>query len=444
MEKKKNVYENVTGYRGAVLHFFDDPDGPGSGKTHEYIEDGLLLVREGRVAALAPHGELSANLPEGTEITDYRGKLIIPGFVDTHVHYPQADAIASYGKQLLDWLETYTFPLEGEFGDRVRAEEAADFFLSELAANGTTTALVMCTKHKASADVFLEKSRDKNLRMIAGKMLMDRNAPDYLLDSPEEGYEDSLALMEKWHGKGRLSYAVTPRFAPTSTEAQLEAAGALLKKADGLYLHTHLSENREEIKWVSELFPWSRSYLDVYRRFGLVGKRSVFAHAIHLDAEDYALMNESSATISFCPTSNLFIGSGLFDLGRAEGAPIPVGMGTDVGGGTSFSMLKTLAEAYKILQLKGQNLSPLKAFYLATLGGARSLDLDASIGNFETGKEADFTVLNFNATPLIKRRAERASSLAEKLFILIILGDDRSVSATHIMGNPVYQKTNRF
>ena len=436
----KNDSPGLQAFRGDILHFLKDPETGGDDAAYEFIEDGLLIVDEGLVRKAGPYATLSATLPEGTPVTDYRGQLIVPGFVDTHIHYPQTDVIASYGTRLLDWLEKYTFPMERAFEDGAVAREAAEFFIGELLKNGTTTAQVMCTVHRESAETYLATAFEKNLRMISGKMLMDRNAPDYLLDTPEEGFEDSLALARKWHGKGRLSYAVTPRFAPTSTEAQLERAGELMAAMPGLHFHTHLSENKEEIAWVAELFPWSDSYLSVYDRFGLVGERSLFAHAIHLSDKDRRRMAEAGASVAFCPTSNLFIGSGLFDLGETRGKGIPVGMATDVGGGTSFSMLQTLACAYQVCQLRNMNLSPLRAFYLATLGGAEALRLDDAIGNFTPGKEADFTVLAGDATPLIERRMGRAETLAERLFILMMLGDDRSISATHVMGRPLYQK----
>lgn len=441
MEKKnESAKTHPEGFRASILHFLEDPDLCEASRAYEYFEDGLLIVSGGHVRSVGAYGDLRAKLPADAVITDYRGKLIMPGFIDTHIHYPQTDVIASYGKQLLDWLETYTFPMEKAFGDRAVAEEAADFFLAELLRNGTTTAQVMCTVHPQSADVFFEKSWEKNLRMIAGKMLMDRNAPAYLCDTPERGYEESFELAQKWHGKRRLSYAVTPRFAPTSTEAQLEKAGELLSALPGLYFHSHLSENKDEIAWVAELFPWSTSYLSVYDRFGLVGERSLFAHAIHLSEKDRRRMAEAGASAAFCPTSNLFIGSGLFDVVKTAEAGIRVGMATDVGGGTSFSMLQTLAEAYKVSQLNGTNLSPLRAFYLATLGGAEALRLTERIGNFQAGKEADFIVLDPEATPLITRRMASASGIAEKLFILMILGDDRCIWATHIMGQALHRK----
>ncbi len=420
--------------KGSVLHFIDNPDGEDNGKAYQYFENGAIVVDNGHISAVDAYDEIKKSIPEHAEIHDYTGKLILPGFIDTHLHYPQTDIIASYGKQLMEWLEKYTFPEERKFENVEYANSVADFFLDELLRNGTTTAQVMSTVHMHSADILFRKSQERNLRVITGKVMMDRNAPEYLLDDPIKGYEESLELINRWHGKDRLLYAVTPRFAITSTEKQLEKSADLLTTAPNLYLHTHLSENKNEIAFVAELYPWSQDYLDVYNKFGLVTNRSTYAHSIHLSDQNFEQMAEKSASISFCPTSNLFIGSGLFNLQKPVDTGVKVGIGTDIGGGTSFSILKTLGEAYKILQLKGQSLSPLKAFYLATQGGAESLCLTDKIGNFETGKEADFIVLNLDSTPLIKRRMEFTDTIEERLFVLMMLGDERSIDATYIMG----------
>jgi len=423
----------VQAFRGALLHFLGDPDELGEG-AYEYFDDGLLVLNDGKVAAAGTARALLPGLPEGVEVVDYAGKLIMPGFIDTHVHYPQTDIIAAYGEQLLEWLERYTFPIERRFADPEYAREVADFFLAELLRNGTTTALVFATVHPQSADAFFTAAQARGLRMIAGKVLMDRNCPEFLCDTADSAYADSKALIEKWHGKDRLLYAVTPRFAPTSTERQLGLAGRLLDEHPGVYLQSHVAENKSEVAWVAELYPWSRSYIDVYDHFGLLRPRAVYAHCIHLDSTDRERMGETGAAMSFCPTSNLFLGSGLFDADAAKRHCVRVGIGTDVGGGTSLSMLRTLDEAYKVAQLGGQRLSPLRAFYLATLGSARSLYLDDRIGNFVAGKEGDFIVLDLAATPLMARRMANTSDLVERLFVLMMLGDDRSVLATHIMG----------
>ncbi|WAN10814.1 guanine deaminase [Stutzerimonas balearica] len=427
-------------YRAALLHCLADPREVGIEQSHEYFEDGLLVVADGKVAQIGHAAELLPTLAAGTEVVEYPNALITPGFVDTHIHYPQTGMIASYGEQLLDWLETYTFPTERAFADKAHAGEVAEVFLNELLRNGTTTALVFGSVHKESVDAFFEACEKRNLRMIAGKVLMDRNAPDYLTDTAETGYADSKELIERWHGKGRLHYAVTPRFAPTSTPEQLALAGQLFKEYPDLYMHTHLSENRKEIEWVRELFPERQGYLDVYDHHGLIGARSVFAHGVHLCDEECQRLGETGSAVAFCPTSNLFLGSGLFDLEKVEGFGVRVGLGTDVGAGTSFSQLQSLNEAYKVMQLQGKKLDPFKSLYLATLGGARALYLDDRIGNLQPGKEADFVVLDYQATPLIDYRMRQARTLEEKLFALTILGDDRAVKETFAAGVSVHRK----
>jgi guanine deaminase len=423
----------VEAFRGTVVHCAGDPAEAGESAL-EVFDDGLLVLADGRVAAAGNASDLLRTLPDGTNVVDRRGRLIVPGFVDTHVHYPQIDVIASYGEQLLEWLERFTFPAERRFDDPAHARDAADFFVSQLLREGTTTAMVFATVHPQSVDAFFDAARSRGARMIAGKCMMDRNCPDDLRDTAESSYEQSQALIERWHGRERLLYAVTPRFAPTSTERQLELAGRLLDEHPGVYLQTHVAENRAEVAWVAELFPWSRSYLDVYDRFGLLRPRAVYAHCIWLDDADRARMGASGAAMSFCPTSNLFLGSGLFDHDAARRHGVRVGFGTDVGGGTSFSMLRTQDEAYKVAQLGGRRLSPLSAFYHATLGGARSLYLDDRIGNFAPGKEGDFIVLDPAATPLLARRMRHAESWPDRLFALTMLGDDRCVAETYLMG----------
>jgi guanine deaminase len=348
--------------------------------------------------------------------------------------------LAAYGEQLLEWLENYTFPTEREFADPHKARQVAELFLDELLRNGTTTALAIATVHKASVDAFFTAARTRRMRMICGKVLMDRNAPAYLVDTPQSGYDDSKALIERWHGKGRLRYAVTPRFAPTCSDAQLTKAGQLMQEHPDIYLHTHLAENLDEVKWVRKLFPQCSGYLNVYDHFGLLGPRSIFAHCIHLDDQEFALLHRTRSNIAFCPTSNLFLGSGLFNLSMAQDNRVNVGFGTDTGAGTSFSLLQTINEAYKTQQLRGHPLSPLKSLYLATLGGARTLDLHSEIGNFKAGKEADFVVLDYRSTPMLALRLERCTRLADKLFVLAILGDDRAVKATYVLGKEAYRR----
>ena len=425
---------SVRAYRGKLLHFLADPGDGHDEHAVQFFEDGLLVIEDGHVKAAGRAADLLPALGKDVELVDYSSRLLLPGFVDTHVHYPQTDVIASYGTQLLDWLDRYTYPEEGRFEDAAHAAEVADFFLDELLRNGTTTALVFGTVHAHSVDVFFEHALARNLRMVAGKVLMDRNCPESLRDDPATGYRESAALIEKWQGRGRLGYAITPRFAVTSSDAQLELAGQLAREYPETHIHSHIAENQREVERVRELFPWSRSYLAVYERFGLLRERAVYAHCIHLDALDRTRMAETRSAAAVCPTSNLFLGSGLFDFPAARAAGMRVGLGTDVGGGTSFSLLRTMSEAYKVAQLAGYGLSPWRAFYLATLGGARALALDDRIGNFERGKEADFLVLRLDSTALIARRLRAATTPAEMLFALMMLGDDREIAATYVMG----------
>ena len=429
---------SVSAFRASILHCLTDPGSNAGEDSVEYIEDGMLVVTDGLVSEIVSAESLLDSLSADVEFTDLSGKLIIPGMIDCHVHYPQTDIIASYGEQLLDWLNKYAFPEEQKFVDAEYAGEIANVFADELLSNGTTTALVFSTVHPQSVDAMFNAAKQRNMRLLTGKVLMDRNCPEALRDTAETAYSQSRDLIEKWHGDGRLGYAITPRFAVTSTEAQLQAMGKLASEFPDVHIHTHLAENKTECKLVAAQFPWSRSYLDVYKRFGLIRERAVFAHALHLDHEDCHTMSEFGGAIAFCPTSNLFLGSGLFDLKTAEEAGIRVGVGTDVGGGTSFSMLKTLSEGYKVLHLQSQSLPPYKALYLATLGAARALHLDDRIGNFRVGKEADFTVLDSAASPATARRLACSNDIAEKLFALLMLGDDRSISATYLMGELAY------
>ena len=431
---------HVQAYRAAIIHAIEDPAKVGIEASYQYFEDGLLIVENGLVKAVGHAETLLSTLAADTPITNYEDALITPGFIDTHIHYPQTGMIASYGEQLLDWLNNYTFPEEHKFADKDYADNVAQIFLTELLRNGTTTALVFGTVHPQSVDAFFEAAQSRNLRMIAGKVMMDRNAPDTLTDTPESSYQDSKSLIERWHGKGRLHYAVTPRFAPTSSDEQLTLAGKLLREYPALYMHTHLSENKQEIEWVKALFPSQAGYLDVYEHFNLLGERSVFAHGVHLCDDECIRLAETDSALAFCPTSNLFLGSGLFDLAKMERHNIEVGLGTDVGAGTSFSMLQTLNEAYKVMQLQGEKLNPFKSLYLATLGGARVLKLEDKIGTLHPGTEADFAVLDYHATPLIAYRMEQTTSIEERLFVLMTLGDDRAIKATYVMCEAIHTR----
>lgn len=433
-------------FRSSFLDFVEDPFYVPEAESIRYIADGLLVLENGKVKELGTYESLQDKYRE-IPVTSYPGMLIMPGFIDTHIHFPQIEMIAAYGEQLLEWLNQYTFPTEGKFKDKAYAQRIASIFLDELLRNGTTTALVFAAVYPQSVDAFFEEARRRNLRMIAGKVMMDRNAPDFLLDTPETSYQESKQLIQKWHKKGRLLYAVTPRFAITSTDEQLREAGKLLSEFPDVYLHTHLSENINEIEWVSNLFPDCKGYLDVYDRAGLVGNRSVFAHGVQLTDAEFKRLSEANSAIAFCPTSNLFLGSGLFKLELAKSVehPVKVGLGTDVGAGTSFSILQTANEAYKVAQLRRQKLSPFKALFLATLGGARALSLSDEIGNFDVGKEADFIVLDVRATPLMAFRnhtstATSLDELARETFTLMMLGDDRAIRATYIAGELAYSQ----
>jgi guanine deaminase len=433
-----SVPQTLQAYRASLLYFHADP----AFAEHAYTwhEDGLLLVEGGKVKAAGDYAALAPALPPDAVVNDYRGHLITPGFIDTHLHFPQTDMIASPAPSLLPWLETYTFPAERKFSDLAHARGVAEFFLDELLRNGTTTAIVYCTVHRESVDAFFEASEARNLRMVAGKVLMDRHCPDFLRDTCEGGVRESEELINKWHKRGRALYAITPRFAPTSSEAQLALAGELAAAYPDTFIQTHVSENLDECDWVRTLFPQRRSYLHVYDHYGLMRPRAMFGHCIWLDDTDFARMAETGSAAAICPTSNLFLGSGLFDFDKADAARTLLSLGTDVGAGTSFSMLQTMNEAYKVARLKGSYLPALRMFYLATLGAARSMQLEGTIGSFAPGNEADFVVLDPKATPLLARRAQHCNTLEELLFALALLGDDRVIKATYAAGTLVHSR----
>lgn len=421
-------------FRASILHCLADPGEGSLATATAYLDDGLLIVENGLIVELGEAAALLPQLGDRVSLQEFPEQLIVPGFIDCHVHFPQLDIIASYGEQLLDWLRRYAYPVEARFADADYAREIADVFVNELLRNGTTTALVFGTVHAHSADAIFEAAAKRDMRLIAGKVLMDRNCPEALRDDPESAYADSKALIERWHGQGRLGYAITPRFALTSTAAQLQAAGRLAAEYPDVWIHTHLAENTDEVDEVARLFPESDSYLDVYDRFGLLRERSVFAHCLHMSDADRRRMAEKGGAAAFCPTSNLFLGSGLFDLRSMCDANVRCGLGSDIGGGTSLSLLRTAGEAYKVLRLQDQSLPATRALYMATLGAAKALYLDDKIGNFEAGKEADFVVLDPAATSLTARRSNAASSIEEKLFAMMMLADDRNVAATFING----------
>ncbi|BAF90623.1 putative guanine aminohydrolase [Azorhizobium caulinodans ORS 571] len=429
--------------RAGAITFRGNPFLAPEAETFVYESDALLVMEAGRITAFGPYEALWPSLAEGTEIRSFPDALLCPGFIDTHVHYPQTGMIASFAGELLEWLERYTFPTELAFADPAYADAMAKVFLRQLLRNGTTTAMVYCTVHPHSAEALFAESHRFDTRMIAGKVLMDRNAPEGLLDeSVARSIAESEALIARWHGTGRQLYAVTPRFAGTSTPEQLEAAGHLLKRQAGLFLQTHLSENRKEIEWIAGLFPERADYLDVYAHAGLVGPRAVFGHGVHVSEGNLCTCHETGAALAHCPTSNLFLGSGLFRLFDAldPRRPVRVGLGTDVGAGTSFSQLASLNEAYKVAALQGGRLDAVKGFYLATLGGAHALHLDDRLGRLAPGYEADVCVLDLKATELLALRTARSDDISDQLFALMTLGDDRAIRATYVAGRCAYDR----
>jgi guanine deaminase len=422
--------------RGSLVFCRDDPFLTDPAKAFVYEPDGLVICRDGMIEVVGPYATLKPEVPQDAALADYSGCLIAPGFIDTHVHYVQTGIIGAQGSQLLDWLNAYTFVAEQAFADEAVARDTARVFCDELLRNGTTTALVFCSVHAGSVDALFAEAERRNLRLIAGKVLMDRNAPAALLDTARSGYEESKTLIKTWHGRSRCLYAITPRFAGSSTPEQLELAGTLWREHPGVFMQTHIAENRDEIAWVKELYPQQRDYLDVYAHYGLIGARAVLAHGVHLGEADFERCHATGTALAHCPTSNLFLGSGLFPLRAARDPrrPVHVGLGTDIGAGTSFSLLATMGEAYKVAQLQSRPIGAIEAFFLATLGGARALGLDAQLGTLAAGREADMVVLDPNATPLLAFRNARSRSIAETLAVLATLGDDRVVRATYVAG----------
>ena len=417
---------------GRILTFDDaplsSPEAQAARLTH-----GCVLVENGLIAAVGDSASIALAAPDA-RIEDRGEDIIAPGFVDCHNHYPQTRIIASWGKRLIDWLNGYTFPEEMRFGDPAYAGAVAADYLDLLIANGITSASAYCTIHPESADALFTAAERRGMRMTAGKVMMDRNAPDRLRDDPRSAYDLSKALIERWAGRGRLTYAVSPRFAPTSTPEQLEAAGALWAEHPDLPMQTHLSEQPEEIAWMKELFPHDEDYLAVYERYGLCGPGAIMGHAIHLTNRERASLQATGAGVAHCPTSNSFIGSGLCDVAGLARADVPIGLATDVGGGSSFSMLTTMKAAYEIGQLRGQSLSPAFLWRLATEGSARVMRQDRFIGRIAPGMEADLIALDTKATPVLAQRTARAQSASDLLFALMILGDDRAVAECWIGG----------
>ncbi len=423
--------------RGRTLSFHADPVETDNAFT--FHEDGAIVTSNGKIEAIGAYATLRAansrdgDLPE----IDHRPHLILPGFIDTHIHFPQVQVIASWGAQLLDWLNTYTFPEEARFIEQGHAPAMAEDFLDLLLSHGTTTAVAFCSVHPQSADALFTAAEARNMAMVAGKVMMDRNAPPSVLDTAQQGYDDSKALIGKWHGQGRQRYAITPRVAITSSPEQLARTGQLAREHPDCHIQTHLSENHDEIAYTLSLYPQARDYLDIYESHGLLGPNLLLGHSIHLEPREIARMAETQSRAIFCPTSNLFLGSGLFDEAGLRAAGVPTGIATDVGGGTSYSMLQTLNEGYKILQLRDQKLHPFAAFHWATRGNARALGMADSIGTLDPGSDADLVVLDSRATPAMALRMARAETLAEELFILQILGDDRAIAQTYVAGQPM-------
>lgn len=433
----------VAAIRGSVLTYTGDALLEGLGSTMRYESDAIVAMAGGKITHFGPARKVRPQLPPGTRIKEYgKDTVILAGFIDCHVHYPQTQIIGAGGEQLIDWLNKHTFVAEQQFARKPHAREVARVFLKECLRAGTTTSTVYCTVHPQSVDAFFEEAQALDMRMIAGKVLMDRNAPDALTDTLKQGYDESTVLIRKWHGKGRLLYCVTPRFAATSSPGQMEMTGALWQEHKGTYLQSHVSENRGEVAWVKELYPDRKGYLDVYGHYQQLGPRAIYGHGIWLDEAELQRCHDTGTALAHCPTSNLFLGSGLFNLKNAKkpGRPVLVGLGTDLGGGTSFSILQTLNETYKVAQLNGNRLSAGQAFYFATRGTAQALYLENQIGSIAVGMEADVIVLDLKSTPIIEYRMRYCDDLEEALFVQMTMGDDRAVLATYIAGKLAYSR----
>jgi len=427
--------------RGQVLAFKDDPFLTDPDQAVDFNADGAVVVEAGKIKRVGNASAILRDAPQ-LPVHHYPDDLIMAGFVDCHVHYPQAEVIASYGEELLEWLHRYTFPAELKFADTTYARRVAEQFLDDCLRNGTTTASVYATTHPQSVAEFFAAAEARDMCMATGKVMMDRNAPAGLLDTPQTAYDQSKALLDTWHGRGRMTYVITPRFVVTSTAEQLVAAATLWREHPTALMQTHIDENRNEIELARSLYPEASDYLNIYEQFGLIGSGSNFGHAIHLTDREKAAFAATGSGISHCPTSNLFLGSGLMDLhGLRDGRrDIPVGLATDIGGGSSMSMLQTMRAAYEVARLCGYNLHPAKAFYLATLGSAQTMRLDTRIGNVRAGYDADLIVLDLNSTPAIKQRMRHANDHWEALFIQMIMADDRAVRATYVHGRKAYER----
>ncbi|NKN35788.1 guanine deaminase [Agrobacterium sp. a22-2] len=429
--------------RGRLLSFRRAPRDAADTESYIYETDGALLISDGVIQAFGAYTDVKVKAADGVAEIDHRPHLILPGFIDTHVHFPQMQVIGSYAANLLEWLNTYTFPEECRFVEKAHAERIAVHFFDEFLRNGTTTAVAYCSVHKASADAFFAESLKRGTRMIAGKVMMDRNAPQGLLDTPEMGYDETRQVIADWHGKGRNHVAITPRFAITSTPEQMERTQALAQEFPDLHIQTHLSENHDEIAYTCSLYPDAIDYTDIYAHYGLLGPRTLLGHAIHLSDREADAISDAGAIAVHCPTSNLFLGSGLFPLKafKRREKPLRIAVATDIGGGSSYSMLKTMDEAYKIQQLLGERLNPLESFYHMTLGNAEAISLADRIGTLEPGTDADVVVLNASATPAMALRMETVKTLGEELFLLQTLGDDRAIVETYVAGRAMKSVT---
>jgi guanine deaminase len=437
------VSATLTALRGAALTFIDDPHRVGGQAAMRYESDAIVAMADGCVTHFGPASQVLPQLPPGTAVrSNGRGTLMLPGFIDCHVHYPQIGIIGAYGEQLLDWLDKYTFVAEQKFADAAFARETARVFLQQCLRAGTTTAAVFCTVHPQSVDAFFEESAALNTRMIAGKALMDRHAPAALTDTAQRGYDESKALIARWHGRGRQLYAITPRFAASSTPEQMDMAGRLWAEHPGTWLQSHVAENRAEVQWIRELYPDRRDYLDVYDHHRQLGARAIYGHGIWLGERELQRCHDTGTALAHCPTSNEFLGSGQFNLRNAlkSSRPVRVGLGTDLGAGTSFSQLQTLNQAYKTASQLGHRLDAPLAFYLATRGGARALYLDDRVGSLAPGMEADLIVMDLVSTPAIEFRLRGCDSLEETLFVQMTMGDDRAIRETWVAGVRVHQR----
>lgn len=422
--------------RGRLLSFHRAPLSIADEASYLYVEDGGLLIEDGKISAIGDYADIRARAPADVEEKDHRPHLIVPGLIDMHMHFPQMQVIGSYAANLLEWLDTYTFPEECRFVESAHAERIATHFYDELIRHGTTTAVAYCSVHKTSADAFFTEAMKRNMLMVGGKVMMDRNAPQGLLDTPQLGYDETRQVIADWHGKGRNHVAITPRFAITSTPQQMEATQALAQEFPDLFIQTHLSENLDEIKYTCELYPEAIDYTDIYVRYGLMGKKTLLGHAIHLSDREADVLSETGAVAVHCPTSNLFIGSGLFPMKKLQRRekPVRIGVATDIGGGSSYSMLRTMDEAYKIQQLLGERLNPLESWYMMTRGNAEALSMVDRIGTLDAGTDADITVLNASSTPAMALKMEVVRNLTEELFLMLTMGDDRTVTETYVSG----------